>query len=92
LSAEDLWEATKHLLTNATTSRNIKLLYIATDEKNLKFFQPFMKSYTVKFLKDYYVEAKLGDLNQNHIGMIEQIIGANAHTFVGTPRYLIYCF
>ena len=35
--------------------------------------------------RDYIAEAAVGDLNQNYIGMIEQIVCANAHTFVGTP-------
>ena len=29
--------------------------------------------------------AQIADLNPNHIGMVEQVICANAHTFVGTP-------
>ena len=72
-----------HLLdTNVT-----RLLYIATDEKNKAFFQPFHHAFTVRFLDDYVDRAHLGDahLNQNHLGMVEQAICANAHTFVGTP-------
>jgi hypothetical protein len=103
LSAETIWENTRHLLDTSVST----LIYIATDEKDVTFFKPFMQPpYTVKFLHDY--EALLGwvsvpgqggrsssgsgggaggkGLNRNHLGMIEQVICANAHTFIGTPR------
>jgi hypothetical protein len=60
--------------------------YIATDEKNRSFFQPFVDAFgAVKFLSDYLDVAGLADMNQNHLGMVEQIVCANAHTFIGTP-------
>ena len=83
LSAEDIYAQTRHLLDpNVTT-----LLYIATDEKNKSFFKPFTKDFTVRFLEDYQKPALLGHdhVNQNYIGMIEQVVAANAHTFIGTP-------
>jgi hypothetical protein len=63
------------------------LLYIATDEKNKALFAPFTKHFKVRFLQDIADLARLGasHLNQNHIGMVEQVICANAHTFIGTP-------
>jgi len=41
----------------------------------------------VRFLSDYIQKANLGhgQMNQNRIGMVEQVICANAHTFFGTP-------
>jgi hypothetical protein len=38
-------------------------------------------------LSDYQKQALLGPdhVNQNYIGMIEQVVAANAHTFIGTP-------
>ncbi len=84
LTAETLWENTKHLLNINITS----LIYIATDETNHSFFQPFMTNhYTVKFLHNYIDDIQNGTsrMNHNHIGMIEQVICANAHTFIGTP-------
>jgi GDP-fucose protein O-fucosyltransferase len=73
-----------HLLFNRSVST---LLYISTDEGNKTFFEPFHKHFTVRFLADFMEPAKIGasHLNQNHIGMVEQTICANAHTFVGTP-------
>lgn len=83
LSAEDLWSNINHLFDRSVT----KLLYISTDEKNKTFFNPFREYFTVKFFDDYEEAGKVGEehLNRNHIGMVEQTICANAHTFVGTP-------
>jgi hypothetical protein len=85
LSAEELWANTKHLLDPTVTT----LIYIATDEQNKTFFAPFMQPpYTVKFLDSYLdlTPRKEGTvLNLNHVGMMEQVICANAHTFIGTP-------
>jgi hypothetical protein len=44
--------------------------------------------YTVRFL-DSYLDLNppkgKGKLNLNHVGMMEQVVCANAHTFIGTP-------
>lgn len=81
LPAEVILDNTKHLLDTSKTN----LLYIGTDERNLSFFDPFRKHFVVKTLNDYMSEARIGDENANHIGMIEQIVMANAYTFIGTP-------
>jgi hypothetical protein len=90
LSAEEIWANTKHLI--APFVNRTSLIYIATDEKNKKFFEPFRKGFAehnfkLVFIDEYVRRAFLtdGHLNQNHIGMIEQVICANAHTFIGTP-------
>jgi hypothetical protein len=82
-SAEEIYENTRHLLDSSIT----RLLYIATDEKNRDFFKPFHADFEVRFLSDFQEPARLTEayINQNHIGMVEQIICASAHTFVGTP-------
>ena len=102
LSAENIYSNTKHLL-NANRTR---LIYIATDDKNQRFFDPLRGKkddfpnqgithtdkhghvFHLRFLRDYIQKAALGHgaMNQNRIGMIEQVICANAHTFFGTPR------
>jgi hypothetical protein len=84
LSAEEIYGHTKHLL-----NRNVSnLIYIATDERDKTFFKVFLNSgFEVRFLEDYAGPARLKEdhnINQNHIGMIEQVICANAHTFIGT--------
>ena len=83
LSAEVIYANINHLFNRSVST----LLYISTDEGNKTFFEPFHKHFTVKFLRDYMEPARIGSshLNQNHIGMLEQTICANAHTFVGTP-------
>lgn len=86
LSAKTIWENIEHLL-NPTVSR---LIYISTDESNKDFFKDFnpSKVYVLKFLNDYFPTVRrmfTNKFNMNHIGMIEQVICANAHTFVGTP-------
>ena len=83
LSAEQIYNNTKHLFPPGVT----RLLYISTDETQKSFFNVFREHFHVVFLHDILDNARLGDahLNQNHIGMVEQVICANAHTFVGTP-------
>lgn len=83
ISAEAIWENTKHLLNRSISS----LIYIATDERNITFFAPFMNNFTVKFLHDFKNDFGTGSvkMNKNHVGMIEQVICANAYTFIGTP-------
>lgn len=87
LSAQQIWKNIEHLLNPNIT----KLIYIATDESNHNFFKDFnpTKIFTIKFLSDYLSgmrkRSSQKKINMNHIGMIEQVICANAHTFIGTP-------
>jgi len=83
ISAEAIWSNTQHLINKSISS----LIYIATDERNITFFAPFMNNFTVKFLHDFKHDFGAGSMkmNKNHIGMIEQVICANAYTFIGTP-------
>lgn len=62
-------------------------VYISTDENNSSFFQPFHQVFKGVFLlgnftRSYHLDS---DLDQNHLGMLEQVICASAHTFIGTP-------
>lgn len=82
LSAEKILENTLPFL-DMTAGH---VVYIATDEKNSSFFDPFRAVFkTVRFLSDYASTAGVSSLNQNHVGMLEQVICTNAHTFIGTP-------
>lgn len=91
LSSPLLWNNTYHLL-NTSISR---LLYIASDDLNRKSFQAFHNHFEVRYIEDYLERLKSSlkhekhgnelKFNKNYIGMIEQIICANAHTFIGTP-------
>jgi hypothetical protein len=82
VSSYAILQATKHLLDKY--SERTKLLYIATDEKDKTFFKPFHDHFDVRFLDDYIEKAQLKHTDKNLIGMIEQVIAANAHTFIGT--------
>lgn len=86
MPAEEIRDNTADLLPSNVT----RLIYISTDEKKKEFFNPLTAGgrYELRFLDDYIkksgvVDSK--DFNNNHIGMIEQVICANAHTFIGTP-------
>lgn len=86
IPAERIWGNIKHLLNSSRTP----ILYISTDERNKSFFEPFKGNaqegkFEIRFLSDFIKPSKLAGINQNHIGMIEQVICANAYTFIGTP-------
>jgi hypothetical protein len=70
-----------------------RLVYVATDARDRKMFHGFSQppaKFQVRFFHDFFSEAHVEDLfqepfNYNLVGMIEQIVCANAHTFVGSP-------
>jgi GDP-fucose protein O-fucosyltransferase len=83
LEAADILNITLKLLPNNPEDW---VVYIATDERNRTFFREFERTFrSVRFLHDYENHADLRDINKNHQGMIEQVVCANAHTFIGTP-------
>jgi len=50
------------------------------------FFDPFFAEFDrVVFLQDFFNSTSVGELNANHMGMVEQLVCANAHTFIGCP-------
>jgi hypothetical protein len=56
-------------------------VYIATDEKDRKFFEPFKEIYDVLFLEDFH--HLLEGINSNHYGMIDSLIASRSKTFFG---------
>lgn len=63
------------------------LAYVASDERNQTFFEPFKKYFTngVRFLNDFDELAGLRSINPNYLGMIDQVICSRAdRRFVGT--------
>lgn len=81
-SAEKIVEQTNTLVPNRST----RIAYIATDESNRSFFAPFMREYrAVYFLADLKSGTDIDTINQNYVGMIEQVVCANADVFIGTP-------
>jgi hypothetical protein len=82
LPAKEILESTKHLLEKHRGRTS--LLYIATDEMDSSFFDPFRDHFQVRTLRDYFHTTDILKMDKNVIGMVEQVIAANAHTFVGT--------
>lgn len=86
IAAKDIWTNVRPMLDPNIT----RLIYISTDEKERNFFRPFTTDnghFHLRFFTDYEAELRRKfHVNTNMIGMIEQVICANAHTFFGTPR------
>jgi len=76
VEADVLYKNTAHLIPENAT------LYIATDERSKKFFDPIKQHYQVYFLDDFKHLFK--DLNTNYYGMLDQLIASKGRTFVGT--------
>ena len=55
-----------------------EVVYIATDEKDKELFKPFRERYRVRFLSDYFERAAVGEMNQNYVGMLEQVCTAQS--------------
>jgi hypothetical protein len=82
LSAEEIVNLTAPLVPD----RLQRIAYIATDEGNRSFFAPFAAAYkAIYFLSDLQNDTGIETVNGNYMGMIEQVVCAGAHTFIGTP-------
>eukprot|EP00525_Craspedostauros_australis_P006509 CAMPEP_0198125496 /NCGR_PEP_ID=MMETSP1442-20131203/42726_1 /TAXON_ID= /ORGANISM="Craspedostauros australis, Strain CCMP3328" /LENGTH=222 /DNA_ID=CAMNT_0043785103 /DNA_START=63 /DNA_END=731 /DNA_ORIENTATION=- len=83
---EDHYEGTQQTaeeIINVTRSDMVpgSTVYIATDESDKSFFDPFKEIYDVVFLDDFMHE--LDGMNTNFYGMIDQLIAARGRTFFG---------
>ena len=79
LPAEDLLKNVGHFIPAG------ELLFIATDEQDKAFFDPFRKRFPrLRFLGDYLDKADLRSLNPNYLGMIDQIVCTRGRLFMGT--------
>jgi len=56
-------------------------VYIATDERDKKFFGPLKEHYNVFFLDDFKKE--LEGVNKNYYGMIDQLVASRGRLFFG---------
>ena len=82
LEPQEILRLTSHLIKDVSK----KLVYIATDDTNSTFFEPFYHVFeNVRFISHYNNDINIDSINHNHVGMIEQIVCANAYTFIGTP-------
>lgn len=76
LEAPKLLEKSKHKLEEGG------LLYIATDERDKSFFDPFKKHYEIVFLDDF--KHLLTNVNTNYYGMLDQLVASKGRVFFGT--------
>lgn len=79
LSAEELYETSNTEIEKFSGSR---VLYIATDERDRSFFDPFRKQYHVFFLSDFDDIANLSDTRFG--GMVDQLVASKGEVFWGT--------
>mmetsp|Transcript_61717 Transcript_61717/g.72122 ORF Transcript_61717/g.72122 Transcript_61717/m.72122 type:complete len:177 (-) Transcript_61717:66-596(-) len=76
LPAEQLYDNSKDQLTPGST------VFIATDERNKKFFDPLGKHYDLCYLDDF--AHLLEGINTNYYGMLDQLIASKGRVFFGT--------
>ena len=64
-----------------------EILYIATDEKDAAFFEPFRQAgHKIYFLSDFNDLAGLGNMDPNWMGMIDVVVASRGRAFAGTFR------
>jgi len=76
VEAKVLYEKAKRKIPGGTT------VYVATDERDKKFFKPLAQHYKLLFLDDFVHLIK--QINTNHYGMLDQLIASRGRTFIGT--------
>lgn len=75
IPAEEIFENSKDELTPNTT------IFIATDERDKRFFDPLRKHYNLLFLDDF--PELLEGVNTNYFGMVDQLIASRGRIFFG---------
>lgn len=76
MSAEDIYEGN----TKAYVPAN-RTVFVATDEKNMTFFDPLREHYNLVFLGDF--ADQIQEINPNYYGMLDQLVTSKANAFVG---------
>ena len=75
MSASEIYENTKDVFVPNST------IFVATDEKNASFFDPFREHYNLLFLKDF--PHLIEGLDVNYLGLLDQRIASRGRTFTG---------
>ena len=78
IPAEEIIENTKDIWKEGET------IYIATDEKDAAYLDVLRARFNVYFLSDFHERVGFGKLNQNSMGMVEQIVCSRSQVFIGT--------
>ena len=81
LSPQKLLDATAGWLGGGEATE-AELLYVATDEPRLDWFQPLEGRHRLRFLKDF--PGEVAGLPNDLLGMVEQVVLAHGRTFTGT--------
>lgn len=76
INAQEIYENIKDVLVENST------IFVATDEKDMNFFDPLREHYNLYFLKDF--KHLIKDVNANYMGMLDQRIASRGRTFVGS--------
>ena len=63
-------------------------IFIATDEKNMTYFDPLREHYHLYFLNDFMDE--VGTINKNFYGMLDQRIASRGRNFFGVSYLSFY--
>lgn len=83
ISAEDILNTTNPIMKQYVD--RTRIIYIASDERNASFFKPWIDAnYRVFTLEDF--SDVVEEVDKNYLGMIEQVVCANAHVFFGTYK------
>jgi hypothetical protein len=59
-------------------------IYVATDEKDEAYLGVLRKHFNMFTLSDFHERVGLPKLNQNYMGMVEQIVCSRSQVFIGT--------
>lgn len=78
IEADQIMDNVRDLLEEGET------VFIATDEKNMTFFDPLREHYHLYFLNDFMDE--VGTINKNFYGMLDQRIASRGRNFFGVSR------
>ena len=75
IPAQEIYENSKDELTPNST------IFIAADERDKSFFNPFRQHYDILFLDDF--QHQLEGVNTNYYGMIDQLVASQGRIFFG---------
>lgn len=75
IDAKEIYNNVKDVLKEGST------VYIATDERSKKFFDPLKEHFDVVFMDDFMPQ--LEGVNKNMFGMIDQLVASRGRLFFG---------
>ena len=80
---DDAWLTSEVLLNNTKKELTANgTVFIATDEQDKSFFEPFIQYYDVHFLDDF--KHLLSGLSTNYYGSLDQLVASQGEIFFGT--------